>query len=145
MEVLNVVNAVLSTQQLDALSAKFASQPKAIKQAVRALNTEGDEATQYAVYILTKAANDYIAAQMRDVWVQRLEMLIPRLNTKDEKLLKSTENAVAAIALEIEDVDQRADIQTLLKKNLLPKSTDAYTLLQCFDKLAIIFTTTWKS
>lgn len=135
----------LSQSLQDALSQKFAAQPKAIKQAVRAFGTEGNEAVQYAVYLISKTAKDYLSAQMRDIWVQRLEMLIPRLNTKDEKLLTQTENAVASIALEIEDVDQRADIQTLLKKNLLPKSTDAYTLLQCFDSMARIFTTAWKS
>ena len=135
----------LTQAQWDALSQKFAAQPKNVKQQVRALQLEGTEAEQYATWLLTKTANDYISAQMRDVWVQRLEMLIPRLTTKDEKLLKSTESSVAQIALEIEDVDQRADIQTVLKKNLLPKSTDAYTLLQCFDRLSAIFTTAWKS
>lgn len=134
----------LSQSLQDALSQKFAAQPKAIKQAVRAFGVEGNEAVQYAVYLISKTAKDYLSAQMRDIWVQRLEMLIPRLNTKDEKLLKQTENAVASIALEIEDVDQRADIQTLLKKNLLPKSTDAYTLLQCFDSMARIFKTSYN-
>ncbi len=143
--IVETVVSSLSQSQLDALAQKFAAQPKAVKQAVRALGTAGNESLQYATYIVVKAANDYISAQMRDVWVQRLEMLIPRLLTKDEKLLKSTENAVAQIALEIEDVDQRAEIQVTLKKNLLPKSTDAYTLLQCFERLAAIFTSAWKS
>ena len=136
---------VLSQAQRDALAQKFAAQPKTVKKAVRANETEGDEATQYAIYILQKTANDYIAAQMRDVWVQRLELLIPRLGTKDAKLLSATENAVSNIALEIEDIDQRADIQTVLKRNLLPKSTDAYTLIQCFDRLAELFNAAWKS
>lgn len=134
----------LSTEQLNALAAKFAAQPKAIKKAVRELETEGDEATQYAVYILRKAANDYIVSQMRDVWIQRLEMLIPRLLTKDEKLKAQTETAVASIALEIEDVDQRGEVQTILKKNLLPKSTDAFNLLKCFERLEEIFISVWK-
>ena len=136
---------VLSQAQRDALAQKFAAQPKAVKKAVRASETEGDEATQYAIYILQKTANDYIAAQMRDVWVQRLELLIPRLGTKDAKLLSSTEKAVSNIALEIEDVDQRADIQTVLKRNLLPKSTDVYMLILCFDRLAELFNSAWKS
>lgn len=134
----------LSIEQLNALAAKFAAQPKAIKKAIRELETEGDEATQYAVYILRKAANDYIVAQMRDVWIQRLEMLIPRLLTKDEKLKTQTESAVASIALEIEDVDQRGEVQTILKKNLLPKSTDVFNLLKCFERLEEIFISVWK-
>lgn len=135
----------LSQPQREALAQKFAAQPKTIKKAVREIGAEGDEASQYARYILVKTANDYIASQMRDVWIQRLEVLIPRLLTKDEKLLKQTESTVAQIALEIEDVDQRADIQTILKRNLLPKSTDAFTLIQCFDRLNALFTSAWKS
>ncbi len=135
----------LSVEELNALAAKFAAQPKAIKRAVRELEIDGDEATQYAVYILRKAANDYISAQMRDVWVQRLEMLIPRVNTTDEKLKKQTEAAIAQIASEIADVDARGEIQTILKKNLLPKSTDAYNLLKCFERTAELFDSAWRS
>jgi uncharacterized protein HemY len=137
--------AMLTQAQRDALSAKFAKLPKNQKKDVRSLEVEGDESEQYAVYILTKTANDYINAQMRDIWIQRLEMLIPRLTTKDEKLKSQTEKAVAAIALEIEDIDMRADIQTLLKRNLLPKSTDMAGLIQCFDRLEQLFKSAYKS
>jgi hypothetical protein len=131
--------SILTQSQRDALAQKFAAQPKSTKKQVRELGVEGSEAEQYAVWILTKTANDYINAQMRDIWVQRLEMLIPRLTTKDEKLKAQTENAVMTIAAEITDVDNRADIQTLLKKNLLPKSTDMFTLIQCFERLETLF------
>jgi len=140
----NMLSFLTSAQQ-DALAAKFAKLPKNLKKDVRALQIEGSEAEQYAVYILAKMANDYTNAQNRDIWVQRLEMLIPRLNTKDEKLKAQTDKQVALIALEIEDIDQRADIQTLLKKNMLPKSTDAYNLLQCFERLEELFKSAWKS
>ena len=85
METINDVMVHLTATQLDALAAKFAAQPKAIKKAVRVAEIDGDEATQYAVYILQKTANDYINGQMRDVWIQRLELLVPRVNTSDEK------------------------------------------------------------
>jgi cell division FtsZ-interacting protein ZapD len=109
------------------------------------MGIDGSEAEQYAVYILAKAANDYINAQMRDIWVQRLEMLIPRLTTKDEKLKTQTENAVMTIASEITDVDARGDIQTILKKNLLPKSTDMFTLSQCFERLETLFKQAYRA
>jgi hypothetical protein len=136
--------SVLTQAQRDALAQKFAAQPKSTKKAVRELGIDGSEAEQYAVYILMKTANDYINAQMRDIWVQRLEMLIPRLTTKDEKLKAQTENAVMTIAAEITDVDARGDIQTILKKNLLPKSTDMFTLIQCFERLETLFKQAYK-
>ena len=139
METINDVMIHLTATQLDALAAKFAAQPKAIKKAVRVAEIDGDEATQYAVYILQKTANDYINGQMRDVWIQRLELLVPRVNTSDEKLRTATEKAIVTIAGEIEDVDQREEIQTILKKNLLPKSTDAFNLLKCFERTAELF------
>lgn len=130
---------MLSQDEAQALAAKFAAQPKALKKLVRELNLDGEEWEQYAVFILRKHANDYINSQMRDVWVQRLEMLIPRLTTKDEKLKTQTENAVAQIASEISDVDMRGEIQVVLKKSLLPKSTDAFNLLKCFERLEELF------
>ena len=66
-------------------------------------------------------------------------MLIPRILTSDEKLKKQTESSVASIAQEITDVDMRGDILTALKKNLLPKSTDAFNLLKCFERTEEIF------
>jgi len=133
----------LSDAHMDALAAKFAKQPKSIKRDVRALEVEGSEAIQYAAYILRKNAQDYINSQMRDIWVQRLETLIPRLTTKDEKLAKQTKDSVASIALEIEDLDMRGEIQQILKKNLLPRSTDIYNLVKCFDALEQVFKTAW--
>lgn len=138
MDTVELVSHLTQTQ-LDALAAKFAAQPKAIKKAVRTLEIDGDEAIQYAVYILQKAANDYLSSQMRDIWIQRLELLVPRVLTSDEKLKKSTETAIVTIAQEIEDVDQREEIQTILKKNLLPKSTDAFNLLKCFERTSELF------
>jgi hypothetical protein len=134
----------LSTAQVDALSAKFAKLPKLQKAEVRKLEGFNTEVETYCAYVLAKMANDYLNAQMRDIWIQRLEMLIPRILTKDEKLKAATEKAVAQIASEIEDTDERANIQTILQKNLLPKSSDKFTLLQCFERTEEIFTLVWK-
>jgi hypothetical protein len=76
----------LSTAQVDALSAKFAKLPKLQKAEVRKLEGFNTEVETYCAYVLAKMANDYLNAQMRDIWIQRLEMLIPRILTKDEKL-----------------------------------------------------------
>jgi len=57
--IVETVVSSLSQSQLDALAQKFAAQPKAVKQAVRALGTAGNESLQYATYIVVKAANDY--------------------------------------------------------------------------------------
>jgi len=145
LDVQAALKSVMTDAQVEALAQKFAKQPKSIKRDVRGAESTFDEVTNYALYILRKAANDYIGSQMRDVWIQRLETLIPRLNTKDEKLKAQTEKQVAAIALEIEDVDQRAEIQTLLKRNLLPKSSDMLSLIACFERLAQLFESAWKA
>lgn len=134
----------LSTAQVDALSAKFAKLPKLQKAEVRKLEGFNTEVETYCAYVLAKMANDYLNAQMRDIWIQRLEMLIPRILTKDEKLRTTTEKAVAQIASEIEDMDERANIQTTLQKNLLPKSSDKFTLLQCFERTEELFNSVWK-
>lgn len=147
METMNVASVLnnLSQAQLDALAAKFAKQPKNIKKDVRAAGVEGTEVEQYATYILRKSANDYINSQMRDIWMQRLEVLIPRLTTKDEKLKAATDKQVASVALEIEDIDQRAEIITKLKASLLPKSTDILGTVACFERLEELFTSAWKA
>lgn len=134
----------LSTSQVDALSAKFAKLPKLQKAEVRKLEGFNTEVETYCAYVLAKMANDYLSAQMRDIWIQRLEMLIPRILTKDEKLKSTTEKAVAQIASEIENTDERANIQMILQKNLLPKSSDKFTLLQCFERTEELFNSVWK-
>lgn len=134
----------LSTAQVEALSAKFAKLPKLQKSEVRKIEGFENEVETYCAYVLAKMANDYLNAQMRDIWIQRLEMLIPRILTKDEKLKAATEKSVAQIALEIEDQDERANIQTILQKNLLPKSSDKFTLLQCFERTEELFLSAWK-
>jgi hypothetical protein len=144
-DTLDNVETVLSLtlQQMQAIASKFAAQPKAIKKAVRELEVDGEESVQYSTYILRKIADDYIYSQMRDVWIQRLEMLIPRVNTSDEKLKLQTEKSIAGIAEEITDVDQRGEVLTMLKKSLLPKSTDAFNLLKCFERTDELFKSVW--
>lgn len=146
IETLGVVEVLghLSQDELQAIAAKFAAQPKSIKKLVRELQIPGEEYTQYAVWILKKLAVDYINAQMRDVWIQRLEMLIPRVTTKDEKLKQQTESAIAQIASEVTDVDMRGELIVKLKASLLPKSTDAYTLLKAFERTEELFKSVWK-
>lgn len=131
--------SMLTQDQRDALSLKFAAQAKTIKRAVREAKYEGSDAEQYAVWILATAADAYINSQMRDIWIQQFKNLVPRLMTKDEKLKTQTENAVVGIVQSITDPDMLATIQVSLKKELLPHSTDAYTLLQCFDRLEVLF------
>jgi uncharacterized protein HemY len=142
--VMNVLSN-LSNAQLEALAAKFAKQPKNIKKDVRAAGVEGTELEQYATYILRKSANDYINSQMRDIWMQRLEVLIPRLTTKDENLKSATDKQVAQIALEIEDIDQRGEIISKLKASLLPKTSDILGMVACFERLEELFVSAWKA
>jgi len=143
-----ILDAV-SIDVMNAIAQKFAKQPKAIKQAVRTMadknNVTGDDAVLYAFYLVNKTGTDYINSQMRDIWIQRLEVLVPRLNTSDENLKKATDKQVASIALEIDDVDQRGEIITILKRNLLPKSTNVLQLVDCFDRLEQLFISAWKA
>lgn len=137
----------VSSEQKQALHDKWNKLAKNIKRDARIMVGASfeDEVELYSAYILAKMANDFLAAQMRDKWVSELEIYIPRLNTKDSNLQKSTDAHIAKIALEITDPEQRVEIQTLLKKNLLPKSTNAFELLKCFDRLEELFTNAWKA
>lgn len=135
----------LSNAQEQALADKYNKLQKLIKREVR-VNAPGfdNEVEMFIVYTIHKVANDFIRAQAKDRWVSDLEIYIPRLMTKDANLSKSTDAHVAKIAREIEDVDMRLEVITTCKKNLLPKSTDAFTLLQCFERLETLFTSAWK-
>jgi len=133
----------LSQAQQDALAAKFAKLPKLQKNEVRKIEGFEHEVETYAAYILSKMANDYLFAQMRDIWVSRLELLIPRLLTKDEKLKKATEDAVAVIAAEITDSDERVKILDIVEKNW--KTTDRLNKVECIERAIELFNSVHKA
>lgn len=136
----------ISDAQKQALADKYSKLAKLAKREVRITATGfDDEVEMFAAYTIHKVANDFIRSQAKERWVGDLEIYIPRLMTKDTNLAKSTDAHVAKIAREIEDVDLRMEIITTCKKNLLPKSTDAFNLLQCFDRLEELFVSAWKS
>jgi hypothetical protein len=135
----------LSAAQKQALADKYNKLPKLQKREVRvSAPSFDDEVEMYAVYLISKVANDFLYAQARERWVGDLEIYIPRLMTKDANLQKSTDSHVAKIALEIEDADTRLEVQRICKKNLLVNSTDAFTMLQCFERLEELFISAWK-
>lgn len=135
----------LSDSQRESLARRFATQPKGIKKEVRSLEIDGDDTVQYAAYILIKMANEYAFRQLRDAWVMQLEVLVPRLLTKDETLKTKTDNEVAKIALEIEDIDHRAEVLKAMGKSLMNGTSDRFSTLKCIERAEELFKSVWKN
>ena len=137
----------LSAAQTQALADKY---NKLSKLQIREIADEMPRANfdsvveMYVTYIIQKTANDFIFAKMRDRWVADLGLLVPRLMTKDEKLAKATDSAVAKIALEITDEFARKTVLEQCSK-VISKSTNRLEAVMCQERLEELFTNAWKA